>query len=95
MAINIEDLPCAGKRLKFSRPIHIELDRVSEEDFYILEDIGKDCSNIKNYKYEYSVDTKFKNGMFLRVGLMVLSIIVKKEICEVVEIVHLVELKES
>lgn len=86
-----EELPCSNKVLEFTRPVHIDLDRLNEEDFYILEDLRKNCSNINGYKHEYASYSDFKDAFILRVGSMALSILVRGDKCIVVEIVQLVE----
>jgi len=85
-------IPCLGKELEFIRPVLIDLDRLSDENINIIEDLKKDCRNICNYKYEYAEYKELANNSFiLRVGSMALYIIVKETQCIVIEIVQLVE----
>ena len=92
MAKKSEELPCSNKLLEFTRPVLIDLNRLSDEDFYILEDLRKDCSNIHGYKHEYALYKEMKDAFILRVGSMGLKILVRNDKCIVIEIVQLVEL---
>jgi len=90
--MGITSIPCFGKELEFIRPVLIDLNRLSDENINILEDLKKDCRNICNYNHEYAEYEELKNDSFvLRVGSMALCIIVKKTQCIVIEIVQLVE----
>ena len=88
----IGTLPCFGKKLEVARAVSIELlQRVSDEDMYILEELRKDCSNIEGYIHEYAPYPELKKAFILRVGNMGLVLLVKEEKCIIIDITQLVE----
>ena len=83
---------CNGRRLEFSRELHIEFSRrARKEDLVMINLLKEDCMNILNYEYEYKNISK--NMFCLYFGQVTLAIHISEKKWIVVDVVHTVELK--